>query len=66
VTGAVPISAIIDVSRPQPTRNRRVLSLCADVALAILLVLAIPLVVTAISLPFVWLVRVAARFVGLF
>jgi uncharacterized RDD family membrane protein YckC len=66
VTYTVPISAIIDVSRPQPTRSRRVLSLFADVALAILLVLAIPLVLIAICLPLVWLGRVAARLVGLF
>jgi hypothetical protein len=66
VTDTVPIAAIIDVSLPQPTRSRRLLSLFADVALAILLVLAIPLVLIAICLPFVWLGRVAARLVGLF
>jgi uncharacterized RDD family membrane protein YckC len=65
VTDTVTISAIIDVSLPQPTRSRRVLSLFADVALAILLVLAIPLVLIAICLPLVWLGRVAARLVGL-
>ena len=62
----MPISAIIDVSRPQLTRSRKVVSLFADAALAILLVLAIPLVLTAIGLPFVWLVRAAARVVDLF
>jgi hypothetical protein len=66
VTGAVPISTIIDVSRPLPTRSHRVLSLFSDVALAILLVLAITLVFTAIGLPLVWLARVAVRLVGLF
>jgi hypothetical protein len=62
----VPISAIIDVSRPRPTRIHRALSLFADLALAILLVLAIPLVLTAMSLPLVWLVRAAAGVVDLF
>lgn len=62
----MPTSFIIDVSRPQPTRSRRALSWFADVALAILLVLAIPLVLTAIGLPLVWLVRAAAGVVDLF
>ena len=56
----VTTSGIIDVSRPRPTRIHRALSLFADMALAIILVLAIPLVLTAIGLPFVWLVRAAA------
>jgi hypothetical protein len=59
-------SFIIDVSRPHPTRSGKVLSLFADLALAILLVLAIPLVLTAIGLPLVWLVRAAAGVVDLF
>jgi hypothetical protein len=42
------------------------LSWFADVALAILLVLAIPLALIAICIPLVWLGRVAARLVGLF
>jgi hypothetical protein len=58
--------AIIDVSRPQPTRIQRALSLFADLALAIILVLAIPLVLTAIGLPLVWLVRAVAGVVNLF
>jgi hypothetical protein len=40
--------------------------LFADVALAILLALALPLVLTAIGLPLVWLVRAAAAVVDLF
>jgi hypothetical protein len=66
VTETVPISATIDVSRPQPTRSHTLLSLFADVALAILLVLTIPLALIAICIPLVWLGRVAARLVGLF
>jgi hypothetical protein len=62
----VPRSAIIDVSRPRTTRIQRAFSLFADMALAILLVLAIPLVLTALSLPLVWLVRAAAGVVDLF
>ena len=49
----MPTSAIIDVSRPQPTQGHRALSLFADIALAILLVLAIPRVLTMIGLPLV-------------
>jgi uncharacterized RDD family membrane protein YckC len=62
----VPTSSIIDVSRPQPTRTHRALSLFADVALAILVALAFPLVLTAIGLPLVWLVKGAAAVVDLF
>jgi hypothetical protein len=62
----VPTSSIIDVSRPQLTRTQKALSLFADAALAILLVLAVPLVLTAIGLPLVWMVRAAAAVVGLF
>jgi hypothetical protein len=62
----VPTSATIDVSRPQLTRSHRALSLFGDVSLAILLVLAIPLVLTALSLPLVWLVRAAAGLVDLY
>jgi hypothetical protein len=40
--------------------------LFADVALAILMVLAIPLVLTAIGLPLVWLMRAAAAVVDRF
>ena len=61
----VPTSAIIDVSRPQPTRAHKALSLFADIVLAILLVLAFPLALTAIGLPLVWLVRAAAGLVNL-
>ena len=61
----VPASAIIDVSRPQPTRTLSALSLFADIVWAILLVLAFPLVLTAIGLPLVWLVRTAAGLVNL-
>jgi hypothetical protein len=64
--GPAPTSAVIDVSRPQPTRSHRALSVFADLALAILLVLAIPLVLIAMTLPLVWLVRAAAGFVYLF
>ena len=59
-------SAIIDVSRPQRSRSRKALSSLADLALAVLLVLGIPLVIIAISLPLLWLVRTAAGLVGLF
>ena len=62
----LPIFAIIDVSRTQPTRSHRALSVFADVALAILLVLGIPLVLIAVILPLVWLVRAAAGLVNLF
>jgi hypothetical protein len=40
--------------------------LFADVALAILLALALPLVLTAIGLPLVWLLRAAAAVVERF
>jgi hypothetical protein len=40
--------------------------LFADVALAILMVLAIPLVLTAIGLPLVWLIKAAAAVVDRF
>jgi hypothetical protein len=60
VTGAVPISATIDVSCQQPTRSHRALTVLADVTLAILLALALPLVLTAIGLPLLWLVKAAA------
>jgi hypothetical protein len=63
VTTVVPASSIIDVSRPQPTRTHRALSLFADATLAILLALALPLVLTAIGLPLVWLVKAAAAVV---
>ena len=59
-------SSIIDVSRPQPTRTHRALSVFADVTMAILLALAFPLVLTAIGLPLVWLVRAAVAVVDLF
>jgi hypothetical protein len=62
----VPTSDVLDVSRKQPTRSQRALSLFADVALAILLVLAIPLVLTAIGLPLVWLIRAGAAVVDRF
>jgi len=61
----VPTSAIIDVSRPQPTRTHSALSLFANIVLAILLALAFPLVLTAIGLPLVWLIRAAAGLVNL-
>lgn len=64
-TRVVPISDIIDVSRSRLTRSHRVLSLCGDVAWAVLLVLAVPLVVIAMALPLVWLVRAAAGAVDL-
>jgi hypothetical protein len=62
----VPTSSIIDVSRPEPPPTHRALSVFADVALAILLALALPLVLTAIGLPLVWLVKAAAAVVNLF
>jgi len=64
--GPVPRSATIDVSRPRPTRSQRALSAFADVALAVLLVLAIPLALVGASLPFVWLVRAVAGLVNVF
>ena len=64
--GTVPRSDTIDVSRPRPTRSQRALSVFADVALAILVVLAIPLAFVAVSLPLVWLVRAAAGLVNVF
>jgi hypothetical protein len=66
--GEPPLTApfTLDVSRPQLTRSQRALSVFADIALAILLVLAIPLVLTAMSLPLVWLVRAAASLVDMF
>ena len=64
--GPVPTSDVIDVSRLQPTRSHRTLSLFGNLALAILLVLAIPLVLTALGLPLVWLVRAAAGIVDRF
>jgi hypothetical protein len=62
----VPTSSIIDVSRPRQTRTHRALSLFADVALAILVALALPLVLTAIGLPLVWLAGSAAALFDLF
>ena len=62
----MPASDVIDVSRSQPTRSRKAIALLANLAFAILLVLAIPLVLTAVGLPLVWLVRAAAGFVDLF
>lgn len=62
--GSPPPSDTIDVSRP-PTRGPRALSLLADLGLAILLVLAIPLALAALIVPLVWLVRAAAFLVDL-
>ena len=62
----MPTSSIIDVSLPQTTRARRVVSLFANVALAILLALAFPLALTAVGLALVWLARAGASVVGLF
>jgi hypothetical protein len=62
----VPTSGVLDLSRPLQTRSHRALSLFADVALAILLVLAIPLVLTAMGLPLVWLIKAAAAVVERF
>ena len=62
----VTTSSIIDVSRPQPTRTHRALSVFADVTLAILLALAFPLVLTAIGHSLVWLVRAGVAVVDLF
>jgi hypothetical protein len=62
----VTTSSIIDLSRPQPTRSHRALSVFADVTMAILLALAFPLVLTGIGLPLVWLVRAAVAVVDLF
>ena len=63
--GPVPTSNIIDVSRPLQTRGHKILALFGNMALAILLVLAIPFVFTAIGMTLVWLVRAAAGVVGL-
>jgi len=49
----------LDVSGPPPpTWRQRAVSDLADLGLAILLVLALPLVIMALGLPLVWLVRV--------
>jgi hypothetical protein len=55
-----------DVSRPrEPTRTQKAAAIAGDVALAVLLVLALPLGLTVLFSPLAALVRLALALTGL-